>query len=467
MRTRLTELDVVAASARLPGVAETVEVPLGRSGPRGRGDRVDLPAFRCDPRLDPNLPARLRRRVDRFSAVAYLAVSDLLAGLEAADRPERDRVGVFFANTRAGWSYGEPELDLLVSEGLQAMHAYQATAWFPAAAQGEVTIALDLRGCAKTTAGGTSGFGEALWLARDALERGAIDLAIVGAAESLVNGFVLRDWAADQPLPVSGPAEGAVMFALRRPDPGGMNGGHPDGDHPDPGRRGSRRPVRLRELRHAAYSGEPEPDWVPTLSAASRLNRAIGRLGEDTAVSLGGGFWITVAHSVTATAREKPMHDVLSEVTPVGELAVEARHELVIPGPVADVFEMTRDVGRWTEYMPAVTSGVFVEQAADGDLVEITAEANEQTHTWRSRRAVDRTVWTIDFARVGAVEPLLRMEGRWQFTPLGEGTRAVLTHRYAATTAEALAFYTNATRSNATRDLQGLADYFSRKENTP
>ena len=158
------------------------------------------------------------------------------------------------------------------------------------------------------------------------------------------------------------------------------------------------------------------------------------------------------------------MNTVSSSITEVGELAAEARHELVIPGPVAEVFEMTRDVTRWTEYMPAVTTGAFVEQTPNGDIVEITAEANEQKHTWLSRRTIDRTKWTIDFARIGAVAPLLEMKGRWQFTPMGDSTRAVLTHRFRTTTADALAFYGNATRSNATRDLDGLAKYFSGKD---
>src|SRR5450755_3118720 len=101
------------------------------------------------------------------------------------------------------------------------------------------------------------------------------------------------------------------------------------------------------------------------------------------------------------------MTTVLSETTPIGDLAAEARHELTIPGPAAEVFEMTRDVLRWTEYMPAVTSASFVEESTSGDVVEITAEANDQKHTWRSRRAVDRTARTIEFNRVDPTEPLL------------------------------------------------------------
>lgn len=157
------------------------------------------------------------------------------------------------------------------------------------------------------------------------------------------------------------------------------------------------------------------------------------------------------------------MTAVLSETTMLGELGAEARHELVIPGPAAEVFEMTRDVRRWSEYMPAVTAAAFVEQDADGDVVEITAEANDQKHTWRSRRVVDRAGRTIEFDRVDPAEPLVSMRGRWEFEADGDKTRAVLTHRFATTNPEALSFYANATRSNATRDLEGLAAFFAQE----
>jgi hypothetical protein len=284
----LHELAVVATAARLPQDDELVAVPTDPAMPRGAAGEAPVPAFRSDPRLDAELPAHLRKRIDRFSALAYLAVVELLAAIPQADRPPRERIGTFLTNTRAGWSYGEPELGLLVREGPEAMHAYQATAWFPAAAQGELTIALDLRGCAKTTAGRASGFGEALWLARDALERGAVDLAIVGGVESLVNGFVLRDWPAGQPLPRTGVAEGAVVFALRRPSADDA--------------------VLLRDLRYAEPPSQPERDWVPTLSGAGRLHVVAAGdntdPGKDVAVSLGGGYWITVHRYSTTTTKE-------------------------------------------------------------------------------------------------------------------------------------------------------------------
>ncbi len=274
MRTLLNELSVVAASTWLPAAGESARITLGHSGPRGRGDAIDLPAFDADPRLHAGVPRSLRKRIDRFSAVAHLAVAQTLSAIPEDQRPERDRIGVFLANTRAGWAYGEPELERLVRDGAAAMHAYQATAWFPAAAQGEVTIDLDLRGCAKTTAGRESGFGEALWLARDALERGVLDLAVVGAAESLVNGFVLRDWPDDEPLPAQGPAEGAVVFAL--------------------GRVTDKSAAVLSDLRHSGRAERPDADWVPTLSAAIRLHEAVTTADTESTVAIGGSYWITV-----------------------------------------------------------------------------------------------------------------------------------------------------------------------------
>lgn len=285
MRTALRELEVAAAATRLPADGETTRVELTATGPRGRGTHVDLPAFARDPRLDPDLPATLRRRIDRFSALAYLAVRAALAELPEGERPPRERIGVFLANTRAGWAYGRPELALLVEQGPAAMHAYQATAWFPAAAQGEVTIALDLRGCAKTTAGRETGLAEAVWLARDALERDAVDLAVVGAAESLVSDFVLRDWAADAPLPTDGPAEGVVVFALRAP--GERGGARLDGPH------------------HAATAAAPDGNWVPTLAAAARLHRAVTVGGQQVPVALGGGYRVGVRRPAIETDHQE------------------------------------------------------------------------------------------------------------------------------------------------------------------
>lgn len=279
MRTAVDELHVLASRVVLPAQGETVKLPTRRPGEQV----VEVPAFTEDPRCAEGVPPRLGRRIDRYSALAYRSVSELVAPL---DMPAPDRVGVFLANTRAGWAYAEPQLDSLISKGPQSVHPYFVTAWFPAACIGEVTIGLGYQGISKTTTGRMSGFGEALWLARDALERQAIDIAIVGAVESVVAPFAMLDWPTGKGMPTAGPAEGSVVFAVQgRPAPGqdyvASNG------------------VALHGLRYigAERSTPADMDWIPTLSIAAELAKCTAHARDADGhcdVALGGGYHVTV-----------------------------------------------------------------------------------------------------------------------------------------------------------------------------
>jgi hypothetical protein len=278
VRTAVDDLEVLASRVLLPVEGETVEL----SSRRPDQPVVELPAFAQDPRRAEGVPPRLGRRIDRFAALAYHAVSELVAPLVM---PAPERVGVFFANTRAGWAYAEPQMEVLTSRGPRAVQPYFVTAWFPTAATGEVTIGLGYRGCAKTTAGRLSGFAEALWLARDALERQAIDIAIVGAVESVVAPFALLDWPLGEDLPTAGAAEGAAVFAVRqRPATGQTTHG-----------------AALLGLRyeHADRTTAADRHWIPTLSLAVELAKRIAQAPDaegDVDVALGGGYRVTVGH---------------------------------------------------------------------------------------------------------------------------------------------------------------------------
>jgi hypothetical protein len=288
MRTAVEELEVLASRVLLPVEGETVELSSGRPDQ----PVVELPAFAEDPRHAKGVPPRVGRRIDRFAALAYRAVSDLVAPLVM---PAPERVGVFFANTRAGWSYAHPQMELLISRGPRAVHPYFVTAWFPTAATGEVTIGLGYRGCAKTTAGRLSGFAEALWLARDALEQQTIDIAIVGAVESVVSPFTLLDWAPGQGLPTAGAAEGAAVFAVRQRSANGLstNGVSANGV--------SINGAALLRLRYEGTDRTTAADrhWIPTLSIAAELARRTTKapdMDNDVDVALGGGYRVTVGH---------------------------------------------------------------------------------------------------------------------------------------------------------------------------
>jgi hypothetical protein len=284
MRTGADELEVLASRVLLPVEGETVEL----SSRRPDQPVIELPAFAEDPRGAEGMPPRVGRRIDRFAALAYLAVSDLVASVVM---PAPERVGVFFANTRAGWAYAEPQMESMISRGPRAVQPYFVTAWFPTAATGEVTIGLGYRGCAKTTTGRLSGFAEALWLARDALERQAIDLAIVGAVESVVAPFAMLDWPPGQDLPTAGAAEGAVVFAVQQRPATGQGAGS----------------AALLGLRYEGTDRTTAADrhWVPTLSLAVELAKRIAQAPDadrDVDVALGGGYRITVGHGAGEAA---------------------------------------------------------------------------------------------------------------------------------------------------------------------
>lgn len=275
MRAAIDEVEVLASHRVLPATGETVELSLRSPG----APVVKVPALAEDPRHGPGVPPRLGRRIDRFTALAYRSVTELVEPLEM---PPGDRVGVFFANTHAGWAYAAPQMDSLVNEGPRSVQPYFVTAWFPTAATGEVTIGLGFRGISKTTTGHVSGFAEALWLAWDAFERGVVDVAIVGAVESVVSSFALVNWPEERGLPTAGYAEGAVVFALR-PHDGTTGCG-----------------AVLRNLRHDSADRTTDADdhWIPPLSIAAELAERTGSASAaDGDVALGGGYRVTVTGS--------------------------------------------------------------------------------------------------------------------------------------------------------------------------
>lgn len=284
MRTAVSGLRVLATQVVLPADGEMVKLATRRPGE----PVVQLPAFTEDPRGADDVPRRVGRRIDRYIALAYASVARLVAAL---DMPAPDRVGVFLANTRAGWSYADSQFEAMITQGPWYVQPYLVTGWFPAGGIGEVTIGQGYRGPAKTTTGRWSGFAEALWLARDALERRAIDVAIVGAAESLVASFAMLDWLPGS-LPDSGAAEGAVVLAVA---PWPMTG--QDGI----GRGGA----IIHGLRYAGTdrSTASDSDWVPTLSIAAELARHITQTADvegDVEMALGGGYHATIRTGQTA-----------------------------------------------------------------------------------------------------------------------------------------------------------------------
>lgn len=149
-----------------------------------------------DQSIDHGYTTRYTKRVDRFVLLAMSAVREALldAQIEIDDK-NRDRIGLIVANGTGGWAYVEPMLRrMYAEESLHAINPYVATAWFPTAAQGEISIALGIRGYSKTLAGENLSGAIALQQARLALEAGDLDTVVVVGAEAPLTPIVHMAW---------------------------------------------------------------------------------------------------------------------------------------------------------------------------------------------------------------------------------------------------------------------------------
>lgn len=142
--------------------------------------------------FDHGMASRQCKRVDRFTLLAAAAAREAVrhAGLEPAPG-HSDRFGVFVANATGGWSYVEPQLYGLYGQGdAYSVNPYVATAWFPTAVQGEVSIAMGLGGLSKTFSAENLSFAFALRHAMWALESGELAAAMVIGVEAPLTPLV-------------------------------------------------------------------------------------------------------------------------------------------------------------------------------------------------------------------------------------------------------------------------------------
>jgi len=135
------------------------------------------------------LSVREIKKVDRFSLLALAAARRALrdAGL---DSDAVRQCGIISGNMMAGWTFTEPQLRALHALGLGAVSPYLATAWFPAAPQGQVTIHLKMQGFAKTVTTDQCAGVQAVGMAFEHIRDRRADLLLAGGVDALVTPFV-------------------------------------------------------------------------------------------------------------------------------------------------------------------------------------------------------------------------------------------------------------------------------------
>ena len=151
------------------------------------GLQVSLAAEVAEFRPAKEISRRLLAKSDRFAHFALTATAHALAdaGIDlAAEDPFQ--IGISFGNNSGGWDICERGFVEYYQQGPPMINPWQATAWFPTAPQGFVSIQYNIRGWSKSFACDRASGGCAAYFGLRALRWGYNNLMLVGGSEAPV-----------------------------------------------------------------------------------------------------------------------------------------------------------------------------------------------------------------------------------------------------------------------------------------
>ncbi|MEV0322598.1 beta-ketoacyl-[acyl-carrier-protein] synthase family protein [Streptomyces sp. NPDC050658] len=160
-------------------------------------DRFDASEYACDAAgqscfdARSQLPSRFVKRTDRFTHLSVHAVRQALADarITVGGEVAAERTGVMVGNVLGGWEFAERELRNLWTGGPRAVSPYQATAWFPAAPQGNICIDQGIKGPARTYVADRASGAYALIGAAESLLRDRADVVVAGGVEAPLSPY--------------------------------------------------------------------------------------------------------------------------------------------------------------------------------------------------------------------------------------------------------------------------------------
>ncbi len=139
-----------------------------------------------------NVSSRLLKKIDVFShmglVASEMAIQD--AKLNLAEENLK-RVGIFMGNAIGGWLYAETELRDMYLEGREGVSPFMASAWFPAAPQGQISIHYGIKGYSKTIVSDRASSLMAIAYGAKNLERDHNDFILAGGMEAPVTPYAL------------------------------------------------------------------------------------------------------------------------------------------------------------------------------------------------------------------------------------------------------------------------------------
>jgi 3-oxoacyl-(acyl-carrier-protein) synthase len=165
-----------------------------------RIDRFDPSSYQCQvagqaDAFDPAawLPPRLVKRTDRFTHLAMAAADSAMENaaltIGGPDGVPPERVSVMVGNVLGGWEFAERELRDLWAQGPREVSPYQATAWFPAAPQGNICIKHGIKGRARTFVCERASGAYALVHGAETIRRGQADVVLAGGSEQPLSPY--------------------------------------------------------------------------------------------------------------------------------------------------------------------------------------------------------------------------------------------------------------------------------------
>jgi 3-oxoacyl-(acyl-carrier-protein) synthase len=169
--------------------------------------------------LQHRLINRQMRKIDRFSLLAISAVKQSIEDAKLNITTDNsEKVGMLIGNSFGGWSYVEDQMQALYKGDMEGVNAYISTAWFPPAAQGEISILLNIKGYSKTFSAGSISAGFAFEHASDLLNNGLLNQVIVGGVEAPLTQLVYNSCIESEIIQDNQIAlcEGAGMFVFEK-----------------------------------------------------------------------------------------------------------------------------------------------------------------------------------------------------------------------------------------------------------
>lgn len=139
-----------------------------------------------------SVSSRLLKKIDLFSHMALVA-SELALQDSKIDlaKENLERAGIFMGNAIGGWLYAETELRDMYLEGREGVSPFMASAWFPAAPQGQVSIHYGIKGYSKTVVSDRASSLMAIAYAARTLNHGKNDFILAGGMEAPVTPYAL------------------------------------------------------------------------------------------------------------------------------------------------------------------------------------------------------------------------------------------------------------------------------------